>query len=164
MNIENAIDYLHQAVTILKDNNINNICLIQGTLLGAYRDKQIIPHDHDIDLLIINYNIDKLIDKFPGWDICDYLKGKFISFKRRDVIIDIQTGKFEEGLFITETPATIDKYPDYLFRNLTTIDLYGITFSAPNPIEECLHLTYGDWQTLREGTDRDNLFERIWKI
>lgn len=160
---------LENTVKLLNDNGIHKICLIQGTLLGAYRDNNIVENDHDIDLVLFGVSAQKFNELEQIFIDDDFifhesLEDKFLSVRRGTAIIDIQLGVFEDDFFITESPVTIDKYPKHLFTTFKTIELFGMKFLAPSNIEKCLELTYGDWKTPRINTERDNHFERIWKI
>ena len=50
---ETANEVLQLTADVLEELNIR-YWIDSGTLLGAYRDKAIIPYDHDIDVRIFN--------------------------------------------------------------------------------------------------------------
>lgn len=169
MDIERAVSLLDELRSFLF-LSVGCPILIQGTILGAYREGKIIPDDYDIDLAFIELrkeSIEKLKEVFSSlsFQLTEEYNDTFFSFKKdNNIVIDIHNGRFIDEFFVIDVPIVTDYYPRELFENLTTIDLYGKSYLSPQPIEEYLRLTYGEnWRIPKTFTDHDNLFKRVWK-
>jgi len=58
------VEFLKKIKTVLEENRID-YWIEYGTLLGYLREKRIIPWDHDIDLVVIDFEkVKKLLPKF----------------------------------------------------------------------------------------------------
>jgi len=117
-----------------------------GTLLGAYRDKDFIANDRDIDIGILNYfNREKILDalKAEGFYEREGQDHSNICIKR-NVIIDIYIFKERNNNYI-------DGLSNYIFPKefdkLKPIKFLGMTFLRPDKIEKYLQRCYGDWKT-----------------
>ena len=67
-----ASSHLASAMSILDTNGVRNF-VWAGTLLGLFRDGQLIPHDSDLDIAVVGEyrrrSIEKLFDK-SEWRVC----------------------------------------------------------------------------------------------
>ena len=52
LNVNNAEQTLIKTTDLLKENGLG-YWIDSGTLLGAYRDKNLIPYDHDLDIRLL---------------------------------------------------------------------------------------------------------------
>jgi len=151
--------------------------LAYGTALGAYRDKDFIDGDDDIDL-IITQKLTLKERKKIGWALLD------IGFKRQDRVMFNVFGRFEQvgegydgteetGIIVCEryVPVTIfffsdeekmkcipklGSFPvletkDKFFKEGEKIKFLKEDFLIPSPIEEYLEYTYDDWKTPVSG-------------
>jgi hypothetical protein len=150
---ENLID----CADTLEEFNIN-YRIIFGTLLGIYRDKQIIPHDTDVDIGIAENQIEGLIKSIPhllekGFEAIRYqflapqekMKCGILTFGRHRNYLDFYIFQHETE----ERLAWLDFYltkDDFTCDN--TIDLNNRMFPTIEKPEEYFLEYYGsDWRT-----------------
>lgn len=117
-----------------------------GTALGFHRDGDFIPEDSDIDISIIADKIDpeKIVDDFKQYFFLLRLatRGNKIhqaAFQDQDgLIIDLQM--FRKGISFCEGGRW-----EHKFKIKERETKYG-KFYFPDPIEEYLENTYGNWK------------------
>lgn len=139
--------------------------LSAGTVLGAYRDKDFIPHDTDIDVGVeFNDNEDgvhqdsRLLMKYfsdLGFDLCVSIyfqdKPMQLAFSDRlnDVVFDIYFfySKHDRDYAYNANMEGEIKKPYKYLKRLKELEFNGKEFPIPNHIKEYLKYRYGDWQT-----------------
>lgn len=141
---------------ILKNLNIK-YCLAEGTLLGIYRDGDIISHDTDIDIaIILPIDIDSIIREFIknnfsiGRLAMTYGQIQQIVFYKDEVLFDImfyqQVG--DKLLSFCEKDYYFLHSAEY-FKILKCIQFQDYNFYIPNEVEKVLQETYGiNWRCL----------------
>jgi len=144
--------------------------LAYGTALGAYRDKEFLPGDDDIDLGVIE-PIDLKTRKKIGWMMYD------IGFKPADVMFNVfgrmeindagYNGTEETGIIVANRNISLtifffkheeDKYVCYprigayplmgfpdRFGKFEKVKFKGTKFNVPSPTEEYLDWVYEEW-------------------
>jgi len=153
-----------QALKDLHDTEIN-FCLMDGTLLGAYRDKDFCENDcDDIDIGILDEEYDiwskELVLKMEakGYEKFKELihKGKLEGFglRKGECHIDvIRINKHPErdecyniGRTEGEHKIMAFVYPAKHHKKFDVLKFYGLEFKAPHDIEGFLTARYGNWK------------------
>lgn len=147
-----------------------DIILIYGTLLGAIREKDLIEHDDDVDLIIPEHKKDIFINALHEFRTNGYElirnEGNLFSLEKDGQYIDIY-------IFIAMNNVLGDKY--WLCNNLRisheilnkTIDyeLFGKTFKIPENWEQYLIEEYGsDWRTPKINYRNDGYNKRYYML
>lgn len=146
-------------------------CLMDGTLLGAYRDGDFIKGDYnDIDIgfdakyskkisLIIDKIEERGLKKIWGTD----LRGKVVGRKvarggnHVDIICIYKKEKEAYNLGRNFLPNNSKEYMAYVhpiecFKNFSKLIFKGMEFNIPNKVEDFLKARYGNWKTpIRRG-------------
>jgi hypothetical protein len=143
--------------------------LLQGTALGAYRDRGFTPTERDIDLGI-------LIEHFKAGEICKALIEANYAVETRDrhspfsfahtivvykdgIKADLVGLHLWNGFRFTNTPDNpteiLEPYcivhTHSLLEKYQPVTVFGKHFWVPSPIEDYLRLEYGpDWRTPKE--------------
>jgi phosphorylcholine metabolism protein LicD len=170
-----AIDFLYQIDEVIKKSN-SKYWIEGGTLLGAIRDKKLIPWDHDLDMGIIN-NSDKEIDKliknlkdkfyvsiksFRGentWKLGKYrvLKiypKKWFFFKKElccDLFVYYKGLHNGEEVFKYVVWGKNAFHKKEYFDKIDSIEFYDKKINVPKNPESFLEVKYGkDWQVPKE--------------
>ena len=169
-----AIRFLFSVKKILENLSIN-YWIEGGTLLGAVRDKKLIPWDHDIDMGIINKSnseietmIKRLKEKFyVSVKSFDETKGNWKLGKFR--VIKVYPKKnifFKDSLcldifvyYLGSLKGSNERVYKYVvwgknafhktnfFDSLEKIDFYGKPISVPSNYKEFLKVKYGpNWK------------------
>lgn len=168
---EYAIQNLEYLNNVCKERNID-FCLMDGTLLGAYRDKDFCENDEDdIDIGIADKDYDEIIeplikglieygfDKFKDFEHNGRLEG--VGMRRGPCHLDIiRINKHPErdecynlGRYHAGVMAFV--YPAKHHESFETIEFQGMQFKAPHDIEGFLTARYGNWNKKINRPDFD---------
>ena len=132
--------------------------LSNGTLLGCIREKDLIPHDSDIDLGIFIEDLDNKEDLIKGklLDLGFHLFGEYgtkdngyeLSFKRKakiDLFFYYHDENGDTMSVYGTRPQTKYVYPR--INPLITTEFLGELVFIPYDFEAYLTAQYGDWRT-----------------
>lgn len=141
-------------------------CLMDGTLLGAYRDQDFIKEDEDdIDIGVLEKHYGRIPDvvqvlerkdfqKFKVFNVSGRLEG--CGFRRGRVHLDIFSVHMQgnKAFNLARTwgrhrlpPVIAYVYPRYCFEKFATIHFQGTCFNIPSQVEDFLSVRYKDWKT-----------------
>ena len=152
-----------------------------GTLLGAYRDKNINPIDHDIDVRVMPGQIKE--DRMPDlvkrlWEIGYRViasnwgtRAEVICVNMQKLMLDLKFA-FQDDKFLwvyvwpqafsPEEPR-VHVYPRKFFRHMTEIDILGTKYPCPSPIEEYIVHHYGqDWREFKVRPSQAQETDLTW--
>ncbi len=162
-----------EITNMLKKNNIN-FFLQGGVLLGAYREKDFIKWDWDVEISLFkedfskNFELIKTKLKELNFKIC-----KDINLKKNVKIDCYKEFPYEiTGYTLVGWNYDLNKkkyfrkeinIPDKFLKNFSEITFLNDKFNCPNPIEEYLTYQYGDWRTpLRSTIKKDYMTNKFY--
>lgn len=150
--------------------------LAYGTALGAYRDKDFLPEDDDIDIGVI----DKLTleqRKKIGTELIA------LGFKEQDILFNVfgtweknepyYQGTEKSGIIVVERYVKITIFffyddgkemvcipriganplissPNKFYKELEEIEFYKVKYLVPSPVKEYLDWTYEEWKNKKK--------------
>lgn len=152
INILQSKANLFTVVDVLENLNIK-YSVVFGTLLGIYRDGELIEHDTDVDLAVWLQDEDKIIKLIKGLENKQLMLTRFnehiFSFTRGGDYIDLYMYRLKENNSNTlhcisglGTLTTMD------FDNGNTITFHNRNLTCVNDPEEYFQKLYGsNWKT-----------------
>jgi len=150
--------YLLLKTKYVFDTNNITFLLLFGTLLGAYRDKNFINPDTDVDLGLFQNDIEKVEELINEGYFAIYGIYKLNSWwENEDQFIKLQYKKDEIDFYFFQKKNDIYEFnsnnvyyfipKDQIDNELGKIEFLGENFSTVNDIEKYLTRVYGEWQT-----------------
>ena len=142
-----------------------NYFLVQGTALGAYRDKGFTPTEADIDFGFLQEDfspasvtiVSELM--YAGFEVRTinrpFTKCRTIVADRDGVHLDLVSFVKWRGKRFVSRPMDCRNLPPYsivhsarMIESYDQVELFGRKFQVPWPVQDYLRLEYGsDWQT-----------------
>uniref|UniRef100_A0A6M3JZC9 Uncharacterized protein n=1 Tax=viral metagenome TaxID=1070528 RepID=A0A6M3JZC9_9ZZZZ len=185
LNTDNADKALKAATKVL--HGLGVPCWIDsGTLLSTVRDGDFNKYDHDIDVRLFR---DDLPDELMPVLVSDLYKEGYKTIQQNtgdrkqilalwenDVMLDLKFVERNEdwvwyhvwdkvpGSSIFEKSDVVTHvFPSRFYKEFETIDLRGIQYLAPKPIEEYLTYHYGDeWRTFKAKPEDVDMTDFLW--
>ena len=169
MNLDHAKKDLKTIKNLLDSLKVR-FTLAYGTCLGAYRDKEFLPGDDDIDLAITD-KVPLEMRKRIATDLMD------LGFKKQDMFWVVEGKKLDNvpyyqgtektGIIVLERYVKITLFFFYddgkemiciphgmplisslskFYKKLDEIKFKGDKYLIPSPVEDYLAYTYRDWK------------------
>ena len=145
-----ALENMAIARDVLADHDVQ-LVLAFGTLLGALREKNFIPHDDDVDVLIFNSREQAFINAFPDLEArgLKFLKKiddpRAYCFLRKGEQIDFFVAR-ERRYWLVGKGWDLDGRETIPFRHLRTlerINFLGEEFNVPSDPYGVVRNLYG---------------------
>jgi len=157
-----------------------------GTLLSAYRDKDINIYDHDVDVRILPNEVpqertSELVKRL--WDAGFYYIAQnmgdraelicLMEIEKAITMLDLKFA-FQDGKYvwvyvwgcnsaIAREDPRVHCYPSHFFQKLETIELLGREYPCPSPVEDYLVYHYGNnWREFKERADQEEMTDYKW--
>lgn len=181
LDIERGKEMLENTASALESLGIK-YWIDSGTLLAAYRDKNLNPFDHDLDIRclpgeVTDSNIGDLVKAFwdIGYTIAVQNKGKraqmLLGTPDHKVLLDLKFAFQDENLLwvycwastLGDEEPTVHAYPRRFFEKMDEIELLGRKYPTPSPIVEYLEYHYGkEWQLFKKDISQADETDLTW--
>ena len=143
---------LKNVTNILQELNIK-YWLDYGTLLGAYRNKKVINHDHDLDLSILfekeKFNSEMLCERLSqDYYIIHHSTDEYICIYPKNnpqftmTHVDIYFWYIDSKFVKSITWSNIYT-PKHFYDELESVELNGLDFKCPRHLDQYLQFRYG---------------------
>lgn len=175
------IEFFKKVIDFLEQNNITYWATC-GTLLGAIRDKGMIPWDDDNDICIIDNEIPNIlnnIEKLKNIDI-GFVEHPMFGYKFYDIngkqmdnynynypFVDVFVTQQKNGYYVYKYTQAFNKWPKEFYTQNELFPLKKIKYEyyeiyAPSNPKAFLDRAYDGWQTKAMKT-YDHLIEKTIK-
>lgn len=137
-----------------------------GTLLGAYREGDFIPWDWDVEITVLSEESRPKLETISR----NLEKCGFRIIKTDDSIENLKIvasgwGAIYEILGRRLSPQgfrerKLTRIPAEFFSASVTVNLRGVSFPAPSPVEGFLSYLYGDWSTPKRTRNKSKYLSK----
>ena len=175
INPANALKLLKDIQKILKTHQMPYV-LMEGTLLGAIREQNFIPHDTDIDIVIPYTEEFRFVDtvipacKAAGFQVLRYGRRSIISLLKYDEYIDFYVlAPLRKHLLSKLLFYHSYAYLHNLLFDRIWVDFLGTKVPVPRQYKKVLKLRYGThWRIPKAGVEAPDIellfFKKIGKV
>lgn len=178
LEVESAKKTLESVADALENLGVR-YWLDSGTLLAAYRDKNINIYDHDLDIRVFENEVDKnkLADIIRAFWLCGFnciydsrpQKAEVQLRNRYLIQLDFKLC-YQNELYLWyycwRRPSPIPMvhlYPKDFFHPMGEIELLGRTYPCPQPIQEYICYHYGaEWELFKVSLEDANETDATW--
>ena len=169
MNKDDAKYLLLTLNRVYKEHGINML-LSYGTLLGAVREHDFIPHDYDMDAMIWEKDKDKALglsselEKY-GIILSCYVLPWVFTYEYKGVTCDIDVLYEAVWPWKKRYCLTHEMYiPKSFFENTKQVEFLGELFTVPAETEKVLEYHYGKtWRIPGGGSGRVESYVFFWR-
>ena len=155
--------YTNWVIEALSDEFL--VCYGYGAVLAAIRDNELLPHDDDLDIIVLlregqfpsyKSGFSRVFKKLENFGFS--IRGEYVAHRHvcnERFFLDVFVGMEEDG-YASWHPGPRKVIPtDKVFPAALT-EMHGINFPIPNDSELYLRKVYGeDWRTPLAGWSHD---------
>ena len=149
-----------------------------GTVLSAYRDKDINVYDHDIDIRtpVDEWTVEDIGELYKQLWLIGYSyfrdtgdsRIQISAIHKAAIMLDFKFVYFDDTdawyfCFGEPQQTVLHMFERRFFDTLGTIELYGREYPCPSPVEEYIEAHYGpDWREFKVRAEEADWTDMSW--
>jgi len=177
MNRDAAIKVLSRTCDVLDSMGLP-YWIDSGTVLSAYRDKDVNVYDHDIDIRTPMHawkteEVGELIKQlwligYSTFKDSGDARMQILAYHKDDVLLDFKFVYFDDTdawyfCFGDNEEAVLHMFERRFFDNLETINIHGRDYPCPSPVLEYIEAHYGpDWREFKVRASEADWTDLKW--